>query len=545
MWNPDGSFSYDPVDNWYGTDTFTYRAFDGVAWSDNATVTLTVVPSNTPLTVEAGPDRTIDEGSVLAQTGGWVDPDASVWTATVDYGDGSGLASLSLNADKTFELSHAYDDNGVYTVTVTISNGDGCVGSDTMAVTVNNVGPTATVGNSGPVNEGSPVTVSLIDAFDPSSADTAAGFHYSFATSVGRLGDDVCGCRDGPSRSFTFNDNGTPTVYGRIFDKDGGFTDYQTVVTVNNVAPTATIGNSGPVHEGNPVTVSLIDAFDPSSADTTAGFHYSFATSSAGLATTYAGAVDGPSRSFTFDDNGTPTVYGRIFDKDGGFTDYQTVVTVHNVAPTATIGNSGPVTRRQPGHGQPDRCVRPLQRRHGGRFPLQLRDQRGRLGDDVCGCRGRPEPVVHLRRQRHADGVRPHLRQRRWFHRLPDGGDRTQRRADGDDRQLRSGTRRQPGHGQPDRCVRPLQRRHGGRFPLQLRDQPGRLGDDVCGCRGRSEPVVHLRRQRHADGVRPHLRQGRRFHRLPDGGDGTQRRADGHDRQLRSGDTKAARSRSA
>ena len=62
---------------------------------------------------------------------------------------------------------------------------------------------------------------------------------------------------------------------------------------------------------------------DPSSADTAAGFHYSFATSLAGLATTYAGAVDGPSQSFTFDDNGTPTVYGRIFDKDGGFTDYR------------------------------------------------------------------------------------------------------------------------------------------------------------------------------------------------------------------------------
>ena len=99
------------------------------------------------------------------------------------------------------------------------------------------------------------------------------------------------------------------------------------------------------MNEGSPVTVSLTDAFDPSSADTTAGFHYSFATSSAGLATTYAGAGDGPSQSFTFDDNGTPTVYGRIFDKDGGFTDYQTVVTVHNVAPTATIGNSGPVTK--------------------------------------------------------------------------------------------------------------------------------------------------------------------------------------------------------
>ena len=190
-------------------------------------------------------------------------------------------------------------------------------------VTVNNVAPTATIGNTGPVNEGSPVTVSLTDPLDPSSADTTAGFHYSLRDQRGRLGDDLCGCRDGPSQSFTFDDNGTPTVYGRIFDKDGGFTDYQTVVTVNNVAPTATIGNSGPVNEGSPVTVSLSDAPRSVQRRHDGRFPLQLRDQLAGLATTYADAGDGTSQSFTFDDNGTPTVYGRIFDKDGGSTDYR------------------------------------------------------------------------------------------------------------------------------------------------------------------------------------------------------------------------------
>jgi len=51
----------------------------------------------------------------------FTDAGADTWTATVNYGDGSGAKPLTLNADKTFGLSHVYADNDVYTVTVTVS----------------------------------------------------------------------------------------------------------------------------------------------------------------------------------------------------------------------------------------------------------------------------------------------------------------------------------------------------------------------------------------------------------------------------------------
>ena len=44
--NADGSFSYTPHKDWYGTDSFTYLANDGKANSNLATVTLTVKPVN-------------------------------------------------------------------------------------------------------------------------------------------------------------------------------------------------------------------------------------------------------------------------------------------------------------------------------------------------------------------------------------------------------------------------------------------------------------------------------------------------------------------
>src|SRR5439155_1403993 len=49
--NPDGSFTYMPVPNYVGPDSFTYRASDGLANSAPAMVSLNVTPVNTPPTI--------------------------------------------------------------------------------------------------------------------------------------------------------------------------------------------------------------------------------------------------------------------------------------------------------------------------------------------------------------------------------------------------------------------------------------------------------------------------------------------------------------
>ena len=44
--NPDGSFTYIPVENFHGTDTFEYQIADGNGGFDTATVVITVQPIN-------------------------------------------------------------------------------------------------------------------------------------------------------------------------------------------------------------------------------------------------------------------------------------------------------------------------------------------------------------------------------------------------------------------------------------------------------------------------------------------------------------------
>jgi PKD repeat protein len=105
--------------------------------------TASVTITNVAPTVLAGADASITEGDTFSQNGSFTDPGADTWTATVNYGDGTVVQTLALSG-KNFALNHTYADNGLYTVTVTVTDDDSGVGSDMVTVTVNNVPPTIT-----------------------------------------------------------------------------------------------------------------------------------------------------------------------------------------------------------------------------------------------------------------------------------------------------------------------------------------------------------------------------------------------------------------
>ena len=144
---------------------------------------------------------------------------------------------------------------------------------------------------------------------------------------------DVADHGDGTwSWSLTPADDGGGSVEVQADDGAHTATDAFAWSAVN-VAPTADISNDGPIDEGGSATVSLTNPFDPSSEDTTAGFRYAFSCTNDALPTTYADAGSSHSTTCAYDDDGSYTVAGRIFDKDDGYSDYSTTVVVHNVAP--------------------------------------------------------------------------------------------------------------------------------------------------------------------------------------------------------------------
>jgi len=100
---------------------------------------------------------------------------------------------------------------------------------------VNNVAPTATISNNGPISAGGGVAVALTNPVDPSSVDTSAGFHCSFRAEQQRSGQHLRRCRHQRQHHLHVPSSGTYTVYGRISTKDNGFTDYTTTISVTPV----------------------------------------------------------------------------------------------------------------------------------------------------------------------------------------------------------------------------------------------------------------------------------------------------------------------
>jgi hypothetical protein len=210
---------------------------------------------------------------------------------------------------------------------------------------VTNVIPTATFSNGGPVNEGSAGVVSFSNQADPSTVDAGAlRYSYDFNNDgdfddAGELAGSASPTATVPA-AYLAEGPGTRTVRGRIADDDGGFTDYTTTLTINNVAPTATISNNGPVLPGNPVTVSFSNQSDPSPIDVAAGFTYSYDFDNDNVFE--VANSTSPSQGHTYATPGNYTVRGRITDKDGDSTTYTTIVNVV----------SGIIDDGQPGYSQ-------------------------------------------------------------------------------------------------------------------------------------------------------------------------------------------------
>jgi uncharacterized repeat protein (TIGR01451 family) len=80
-------------------------------------------------------------GESFQRSGGFTDPGADTWVATVDWGAGDGPEPLPLDA-MTFGLDHAYPDAGAFTVTVVVCDDDGECGTATASVVVEVPPPT-------------------------------------------------------------------------------------------------------------------------------------------------------------------------------------------------------------------------------------------------------------------------------------------------------------------------------------------------------------------------------------------------------------------
>ena len=110
----DGSFEYIPAAGFTGTDSFTYRAFDGIGYSMPATVTITT--ARMPMIEVA--DVVVDEGAGFAEFVVRLSAPSSE-VVTVQYDDGQGTANS--NDYNTFNIQTLSFDPGQTVQTVRVA----------------------------------------------------------------------------------------------------------------------------------------------------------------------------------------------------------------------------------------------------------------------------------------------------------------------------------------------------------------------------------------------------------------------------------------
>src|SRR5262249_16849567 len=138
----DGSFTYTPFANFNGTDSFTYKATDGIADSNEVTVTITVTPVNDPTIANDDTAITDEDTSVVIPVlANDTDVDGGPNPATVTITSQPAHGSVSVNPT-TGEVTYSPDPNynGPDSFRYTVDDEGGLTSNEaTVFVTVNAV----------------------------------------------------------------------------------------------------------------------------------------------------------------------------------------------------------------------------------------------------------------------------------------------------------------------------------------------------------------------------------------------------------------------
>ena len=332
-----GTLAGNHVFNTGGPYTVTLVVTDddgGVSAADTFQVTV----QNSAFTVDAGPNRNVDEGDPVAINATFNDTDgAGTHTAMIDWGDGTtddcAPAACTIvdagDGTGTVAGSHVYPDNDAspFTIIVTVQDETSDIGADTVTVNVNNVAPDVTLSGAASVPEGTPYTLTIGPVTDPGT-DTVT--------------DWVVDWGDGTSQTFitggdhnhTYADGlDSVTISIDLIDEDDTYLGVDTLgVTVTNVVPTIALSGAGTVDEGAVYTLTLGAVTDPGD-DTPTEYQIDWGDAS-GLQTV---ATLGDVTHTYADGDTTPTISVAVVDEDATHADAGSLeIAVDNVAPTVT-----------------------------------------------------------------------------------------------------------------------------------------------------------------------------------------------------------------
>jgi large repetitive protein len=253
--NPDGTITYTPNPDFNGVDTITYTISDGNGGTSVATVTVGVglvndPPVATPLPNLANVDSAPVSRSVASA---FSDPDGNpLEFSATGLPPGLSISPAGVISG-TIDPAASQNNGGVYTVTVTASDGQGGAVSRTFTWTVTNPAPVA-ANDAATTAEDTPVTISVLsNDNDPDGDPLTITAATSPNGTVTINSDGTLGFTPAP------NFNGVATISYTISDGNGGTATATATVTVTPVNdPPVASNDSATTNEDTPVRVAVL-----------------------------------------------------------------------------------------------------------------------------------------------------------------------------------------------------------------------------------------------------------------------------------------------
>jgi VCBS repeat-containing protein len=231
-----GGFAYAPDADWNGTDSFTFKASDGVNDSLPATVTVTITPvDDTPVAAaDAGTtsEDTAVTVAVLANDSGLGDGVASV---TIPTPPAAGAGTTFVNPDKTVTFTPAANWSGAVTFTYQVTDVDGQSSWAQLTVTVSPANDAPTLSTIANVTTDEDTASGAI-ALTLADVDTPAAALILSATADPALVERFDFSGTGTTRTLVItpkaNANGSATITVTV--SDGSLTDSKTFTLAVN-----------------------------------------------------------------------------------------------------------------------------------------------------------------------------------------------------------------------------------------------------------------------------------------------------------------------
>jgi len=296
-----------------GTFTVNLTVSDDDGASNSTSSIKTILFNELPVASFTENATTADTGVIISfNASASYDSDGTITSYFWDFGDGTNVTGVT--------AEHAYEDDGNYTVTLTVADDKGATNSTSATKTVLNRPPVATFTESAEtVDTGEVITFNASASYDPDGS--IALYYWDFGDGTNATGLTV---------DHAYTDDGNYTVTLTVTDDDGATASAGAAKIILNRSPVAIFTESATTVLTNEVVT--FNASASSDLDgTIVSYFWDFDDGTNGT-----GMIVG----HTYADDGNYTVTLTVTDDDGAMATASSAITVLNRAPVAVFTES-------------------------------------------------------------------------------------------------------------------------------------------------------------------------------------------------------------